>query len=74
MLNCRAIAVAATASGGETIAPMTTAVIQSIPRITAWANQATVPVVASNQSHGQQADRPQVRAGVTPGRKIGRSP
>ena len=42
-----AIAVAATASVGETIAPSTNAVPQLIPPMAAWATTATVTIVAS---------------------------
>ncbi len=43
----RAIAVAATGSVGETIAPSTNAAAHDIPGITAWATTATTSIVAS---------------------------
>ena len=66
MLSRDRIAVAATASGGETMAPNTKAAAQGISGTSNFSAAPTASVVAIDQADGEQADRADVGLEVAP--------
>ena len=65
-------AVAATASGGATIAPRVSAAARPMPGIEALATSPTATVVNSDEPHREQQDRARVGTEVTDRREVGR--